>query len=331
MRRSSISVRIILLAAICFSLAGWLLDRSPGQQGSQKGSLTLPNRQDSFHFAVIGDSGTGGNSQYRIAELLEQYRKAFPYKVVLMMGDNIYGSERPADYEEKFGKPYRPLLEAGVKFYASLGNHDEPAQSQYKPFNMNGKRFYSFQPHDRIRFFALDSNYMSEEQVKWLEKELRDSNSDWKICFFHHPIYSPGERHGSDVELRKVIEPLFVKYGVDVVFSGHEHFYARVKPQQGIAYFISGSAAKLRRHNIADSELTAKGFDSDYSFMLVEIAGDEMHFQTISAQDQTVDSGVVPLRDRGSNKVSQVSGGEKTPEPAQRLAGGESGAPVNGR
>jgi predicted phosphodiesterase len=306
MRRSTLSFRIT------FGVLIWLWAIAPqmhaaAQQAAPRGAVVLPNREGSFRFAVIGDSGTGGRAQYRIAELLEQYRKVYPFELVLMLGDNLYGPERTRDYEGKFGKPYRPLLEAGVKFYAALGNHDEPAQSLYKPFNMSGKRYYTFQPHERIRIYALDSNYMSEDQLKWLEKELRDSNSDWKICFFHHPIYSSGARHGSDVELRKVLEPLFIQHGVDVVFSGHEHFYERLKPQNGISYFISGSAAKLRRHNIRRSELSAKGFDEDYSFMLVEMLGDEMHFQTISAQDRTVDSGVVQLRDRDSTKVSQTT------------------------
>ena len=31
-----------------------------------------------------------------------------------------------------------------------------------------------------------------------------------------------------------------MKHNVTVAFSGHEHFYERIKPQQGITYFISG-------------------------------------------------------------------------------------------
>jgi 3',5'-cyclic AMP phosphodiesterase CpdA len=159
---------------------------------------------------------------------------------------------------------------------------------------MNGERYYTFKPpKGSVRFFALDSNYMDKEQVAWLGKELAASGSDWKIAYFHHPIYSSGSRHGSDVTLREQLEPLFLKHGVDAVFTGHEHFYERLKPQKGIAYFISGSSAKLRRGNITDSSLTAKGFDEGYTFMLIEIAGDELHFQTISDKGATVDTGVI--------------------------------------
>jgi predicted phosphodiesterase len=256
--------------------------------------LSLPMKEGSVRFAVIGDSGTGGGAQRKVAERIAASHKLYPFEFVLMLGDNLYGSEDKDDYQEKFERPYKPLLDAGVKFYAALGNHDDPSQRLYKLFNMNGERFYSFKPpRGSVRFFALDSTYMQKEQLDWLEKELGASDSDWKIAFFHHPIYSSGERHGADEELRAQIEPLFIKHGVDVVFTGHEHFYERLKPQNGIHYVISGSAAKLRRGNIGKSDITAAGFDQGYTFMLIEIAGDEMHFQAISAEGKTVDSGVI--------------------------------------
>ncbi len=258
----------------------------------------LPNAKDSVKFAVIGDTGTGGTAQQRIANRLTASRTSFPFAFAVMLGDNIYGSERPDDYAEKFERPYKPLLDGGVKFYAALGNHDDPNQRYYKLFNMSGERYYSFKPEQgNVRFFALDSNYMDQAQLAWLEKELSASESDWKICFFHHPLYSSGEKHGSDVVLRDQLEPLFLKHGVDLVLTGHEHFYERLKPQKGIHYVIAGSSAKLRKGNIGSSSITAKGFDAGYAFMLMEIAGSELHFQTITDQGQIVDSGVIPMRE----------------------------------
>ena len=256
--------------------------------------LKLPMKEGSVRFAILGDAGTGGSAQRRVARRLAATHAIYPFEFVLMLGDNLYGSEDSADYAKKFETPYKPLLDAGVKFYAALGNHDDPSQAFYKPFNMDGKRYYSFKaPNGSVRFFALDSNYMQQEQLTWLEKELAASGSDWKIAFFHHPLYSSGERHGSDEKLREQLEPLFVKHGMDMVFTGHEHFYERLKPQKNIHYIISGSAAKLRRGNIGDSGLTAKGYDQGYTFVIVEIAGDDMHFQTLTDRGETVDSGVI--------------------------------------
>jgi hypothetical protein len=264
--------------------------------------LTLPNEKDSVHFAVIGDSGTGGSGQRQVAARLTTMRASFPFDIVLMTGDNLYGDEGKSDYASKFELPYKALLDAKVKFYASLGNHDEATQVMYEPFNMGGKKYYTFKPTKAsVRFFALDSNYMDKDQLAWLEKELAASQSDWKIMFFHHPLYSSG-MHGSAVALREQIEPLFVKYGVDAVFAGHEHFYERIKPQKGIYYFTSGGAAKLRKGDLKPSELTAKGFDSGYHFMLVEVTQTTLHFQTISDQGVTVDSGALPRREQSAKK-----------------------------
>jgi predicted MPP superfamily phosphohydrolase len=268
--------------------------------------ITLPNQPDSLKFAVIGDSGTGESAQRRVAQKLFESRAQFAYEFVLMMGDNLYGRETPRDFERKFEEPYKPILEAGVKFYASLGNHDDDTQRYYKLFNMNGDKYYTFKPKDGVRFFALDSNYMDQAQLDWLAKELAASGSDWKIVFFHHPIYSSGGRHGSDEQLRERLEPLFLEYGVDAVFSGHEHFYERIKPQKGIYYFVSGGAGKLREGDVRpNSALTAKGFDTGYHFMLIEVDDKAMHFQVISDQGRTVDEGsLARLSDTEKKKLA---------------------------
>jgi 3',5'-cyclic AMP phosphodiesterase CpdA len=286
---------LTLIAVLSFVTAGALAQ-----------DLTLPNKPGTLKFAVIGDSGTGDSNQYRLAKVFTDIRKKFSYEFVIMAGDNMYGSQKASDYTKKFETPYRPILDQGIKFYAALGNHDQPNQSNYKLFNMNGKRFYTFKPRDGVRFFALDSNYMDKEQLDWLAKELAASGSDWKIPFFHHPLYSSGGTHGSDMALRDQLEPLFLKYSVDVVFAGHDHFYERIKPQKGIQSFVSGGAGKVRRGDLQDEGLMAKGFDAGYHFMLIEIDGDQMHFQVISDLGKTIDSGIV-LRNKNQSKSAPAS------------------------
>jgi 3',5'-cyclic AMP phosphodiesterase CpdA len=277
-------MRRLLLSILLLALTGPLAAQD----------LKLPNKDGTVKFAVLGDTGTGGSDQYAVGKQLMNFRTTFPFDFALLLGDNLYGGENPRDYSKKFELPYKPLLDAKVKFYAALGNHDDPNQRMYKQFNMNGERYYSFKPSltAGVRFFALDSNYMDPKQLEWLEKELANSGSDWKIAFFHHPPYASG-MHGSDEILKGQLEPLFIKHGVNVVFTGHEHFYERIKPQKGIQYFVEGSSAKLRKGDIDPSGLTAFGYDDGYTFMLVEIDGDQMYFQTITEQGKTIDSGVV--------------------------------------
>src|SRR3954465_15299108 len=87
--------------------------------------VTLPLAKDSTRFAVIGDTGTGEKPQYEIGRKLEEFRQHASFTFTIMVGDNIYGSERPQDFQQKFEMPYKALLDAGVMFYAALGNHDD--------------------------------------------------------------------------------------------------------------------------------------------------------------------------------------------------------------
>jgi len=254
--------------------------------------LTLPVIADTVRFAFIGDMGTGKRPQYEVAAQMVEYRKLFPYDFVITLGDNIYGSQTAAGMKAKFEDPYQALLSDGVSFFASIGNHDNINQRLYKPFNMGGKRYYKFKK-GKVEFYALDSNYMDREQTKWLETELSGSNSPWKICYFHHPLYSHARFHGPDTDLRATLEPVFQKYGVSVVFSGHEHVYERLKPQRGITYFVLGNSGELRPHDLSPSPDTAKGFDTDQAFGMAEVTDDALYFQIVSRGGETVDSGVV--------------------------------------
>ena len=252
----------------------------------------LPTRPESLKFAVIGDSGTGEPPQFEVGSKMAEARRTFPFETVIMLGDNIYGRQTSQDFVTKFQRPYAPLLTAGVRFYATLGNHDAPANRFYPGFNMGGLRYFTYF-RKNVQFFVLDSNAMDPQQLAWLDNALKESVSPWKICYFHHPLYSNAGRHGSEFELRVVLEPLFVKYGVNVVYSGHDHVYERIKPQKGITYFVNGSSGQLRPGDLRPSATTAAYFDRDQVFSLVEIDNDDLFFQAISRTGRTVDSGVI--------------------------------------
>lgn len=261
-------------------------------------AVPLPNKRGSLKFLVLGDFGTGGRGQYGLAAEMARFHETFPFDLAITVGDNLYGSERPQDFKVKFENPYKPLLDAGVKFYASLGNHDAREQRYYKLFNMDGKLYYSLKaPGESVRFFMLDSTYPVPEQLVWLEQELKDSTEDWKIAVFHHPLYSSGGRHGSNVDLRETLEPLLVRYDLSVSLSGHDHFYERIKPQRGIVQFIVGSGGQLAVGDIDKrSPLTAQGFDTECVFLAVEISGDTMVFNAIASSGRVVDSGTLERR-----------------------------------
>ncbi|HKT81081.1 MAG TPA: metallophosphoesterase [Vicinamibacterales bacterium] len=271
----------------------------PATATSAEQTTQLPNRAGSLKFAVLGDFGTGEQRQYQLAEQMVKLHERFAFDMVILVGDNLYGSERPQDFRKKFETPYKPLLDANVKFYASLGNHDAREQRSYKLFNMEGKLYYDFKaPAQNVRFFALESTYPEPDQIKWISDELKKSSDDWKIVFFHHPLYSTANRHGSDVRLRETLEPIFVQNGVSVVFTGHDHVYERITPQKNITYFVTGSGGKLATGDLdTKSPIMARGYDRDNVFLAAEISGDEMWFNAISRTGETIDSGTLKRRE----------------------------------
>jgi hypothetical protein len=128
--------------------------------------------------------------------------------------------------------------------------------------------------------------------MEWFEQTMAGAREPWKICYFHHPLYSNAGRHGASVDIRVLLEPILIKYGANVVLSGHDHLYERLLPQKGIYYFVVGSGGKLRKGDLERSASTAAAYDQNQSFLLVEIAGDEMYFEAIARDGRTVDSGM---------------------------------------
>lgn len=277
------------------------------EQGVAVPLVPLPNAEGSLKFVVLGDWGTGNRPQYDLANTMARFHNEFKFTMVVTVGDNLYGMQRPQDYRTKFEVPYRSLLNSGVKFYAALGNHDSREQPNYKLFNMNGEFYYTIEFKDQsVRFFMLDSTYPSPEQMEWVTNELKNSNENWKIPVFHHPLYSSGGRHGSDLKLREALEPLFVENNVSVVFAGHDHFYERIKPQLGIVHFVVGAGGKVASGDInPESGLTDKGVDTVHTFLAVEIQGDKMYFQAIATSGKVVDSGIIERRMPVEEKEAQ--------------------------
>ena len=254
---------------------------------------------DKIRFAVIGDWGTGDQHQVEIARQLFAAHQRTPLDFVISAGDNIYPNGSGKYFGRHFEQPFANLLKDRVNFYAVLGNHDVDAgrqdQCQYPLFNMGGQNYYKFERGNGMaEFFMLDSNDFGATQATWLENSLRDSKAKWKTAVFHHPIYSSGKMHGSATGLRKRLEPMFTRYGVQVGLSGHDHIYERTKPQQGVQYFVSGAAGKCRRGDVdRGSGLTAASHDDDSHFMVMEIGDNQVRFEAITETGVVVDNGLV--------------------------------------
>jgi len=265
-------------------------------------------------FVVIGDMGCGCEDQQSIADAMLAWHKKNPFKVVLTVGDNIYGSflgfrngGSKTLFAEKFDHYYKPLLEKGVKFFATLGNHDMETNSgkdeiaDRSRFNiLSDKGYYSFSTDPNlITFFALHTNNLvggqdDPAQLVWLRTALSESKSKWKIVYGHHPLYTAPGKHRVDMRMRKLVEPVLVKNDVRIVFAGHNHFYSRMKPQQSITYFVTGGGGRdLKRPRVSrETEVIARA----HHFMYIEVTENELRFWSIDSKGNFLDKGSLPAR-----------------------------------
>jgi 3',5'-cyclic AMP phosphodiesterase CpdA len=255
--------------------------------------------KNKFRFAVIGDWGTGDRDGIGVAEQMFINHKRTPFDWIVAAGDNVYPNGSGRHFAKCIEEPFAGIIKDRVPFYAVLGNHDvdegRQDQSQYPLFNMSGNNYYTIKKGEGLaELFMLDSTDFDATQANWLSQALSSSKAKWKIAVLHHPLYSSGKKHGSSFGLRKQLEPLFTRYGVQVVFAGHDHIYERTQPQQGIQHFVTGAGGKTRRGGIdMKSEFRHVSYDEDNHFMLIDVEDKQVSFQAICETGAIVDKGTI--------------------------------------
>ena len=200
-----------------------------------------------WHLAVAGDVGDSGGRLDTTGATMARIQDIQPYDDLLLLGDNVYWNGDPAKLPDTVFGPFSGLLNRGVGLLAVLGNHDVldgHGDAQLAAMGMEGR--YWSRTFDDLLLVGLDSNDLDGEQVQWLERTLAASDATWKVVALHHPLYSAGYQ-GSNTEVRRVLEPVFVDNGVQLVLSGHDHDYQRSKVINGVTYLVSGAGSGTRR------------------------------------------------------------------------------------
>ncbi|HLO84002.1 MAG TPA: metallophosphoesterase [Nostocaceae cyanobacterium] len=283
------------ISTIGTGLLGWKLAKNYLLETAN--AANLHQKKLLLRFVSVADTGTGAKGQYDVANAMNVYHQKNPYNLVILAGDNIYNNGEIEKINAVFERPYAPLLKAGVKFQACLGNHDIRTangenQLKYPGFNMKG-RYYTFN-RGQVQFFALDTNGNADwkNQLVWLEKELKASKAPWKIVFGHHPVYASGV-YGSSENFIKTFTPLFQKYGVQLYINGHEHHYERTRNINGTTYLICGAGAGNRP--VGRSEWTEYS-TSNLSFAAYDVFADRIEISAIGTDNKVFDRGVIKLK-----------------------------------
>jgi acid phosphatase type 7 len=236
-----------------------------------------------------------GKGQLAVAALLESLRP----DLVLHTGDVVYSAGQERHYDRRFFAPYRNLIKT-VPLFPVLGNHDVRERNGaaflenfHPPLSSPGStKRYSFD-WGNTHFVALDSElYHSdrgsshEEQRDFLDQDLASARKRWKVAFLHRSPYG-SSRQGGDEKVREDLEPLFVKYGVDLVFSGHDHVYERTVPVEGVTYVVSGGGGR-RLYRAGQGELTACSKSAHHA-VLVRVDGRRLLLEAVEAGGKVVD------------------------------------------
>ena len=221
---------------------------------------------------------------------------------MLMAGDNVYDGGTPEDYRLKFELPYKPFLDADVKFYAALGNHDDPNQPDYKLFNTGGERYYTFAKRMGVigageaRFSywtpSISTTSSSDGSTTSWAARKRTGRSRCFTIRSTRPAgiaRTPRNCGGGSSRSSSATASTSLSRGTNISTSGRRR-------STGSRAFVTGGAGSLRRGDIgadAGGGRRAVAFDQDYSFLLVEIEGDELLFQAVSRAGETIDAGVL--------------------------------------
>jgi hypothetical protein len=241
-----------------------------------------------FRFAVFGDSGSGSEAQSKLAQRLETYAADF----IVHTGDVVYPKGADQDYRLRFYLPYKDIL-ARIPIFPAIGNHDiETANGQ--PWRDNfvlpgDERFYSFS-YGNAFFVALDSYHVNINTARWLEGQLSRTDKPWKFVFFHEPPWSNKTDRTGSAGARRLWVPVFEKYKVDLVFSGHDHLYTRYEPKDGVIYIVEGLGGNSRYEINREVENVEFTDNREFGFGLLTIAGPKLVFRHITASGTVLDT-----------------------------------------
>jgi tartrate-resistant acid phosphatase type 5 len=271
-----------------------------------------------LRFFVIGDWGReGAHGQAELAKVMGQYAELVKPQFIISTGDNFYpsgvNSTRDMHWTRSFTDVYTHR-DLHVDWYPVLGNHDiqgsVKAQFDYGRVNPVWKfpaAYYrkSFATAtDSVLFVFIDTNpfdlpyydsptygkYVSAQdttaQKKWLDSVLAHSDHRWKIVVGHHPMYTAGARAANENTVRRSLEPILEKHGVDAYLAGHEHDIQHHKPEgRGVAHFVSGAGSALRGIRVHDMAEFAQSVNA---FLVVTVKEDKAIFEFVTTEGKVV-------------------------------------------
>ena len=324
-KRMELDRRTLLKLPLLAGAAAGVLNQSLEAAG--RALQPRQNVKGLLRFGVMGDGGSGAETQVRVAAQMKAWRKHSPWEFALSLGDNVYENGETEYFDSRFLGVYADMLSDGTPIRSTLGNHDVrnvegremvavegfgfvDKQEEYEfeagPVLADGKRLARFISLNSNRWIEAvegnDSTTVSRLRDSLRERLRRSDKYRWNFAFFHHPIHSyvksfffgVEKGHGSSAALQQALEPE-LRETVDVVLVGHDHFFQHVKPRYGVHHILSGGAGKLRKgcdKKHADVEFGA----DELHFMDFSLSENELHYQAIDDEGRLIHAATLPRR-----------------------------------
>lgn len=235
-------------------------------------------------------------------KIVDQVLKLKP-SMIIHSGDLVSRGDEYEQWKEQYFDPMRGLAE-NITVFPSLGNHERNHQHYYDYMSLpdeNGESFYSFD-YGNAHFIALNSNSdeapysLDSDQTKWLIEDLKaNKDAQWKIVFFHHPLFRCHPTRGIE-EQRWVWQEVFEEYGIDLVVNGHDHYYQRTyaignyqgEPSRGVYHLISGGGGAPNYPIVP--KLHAANRRSVHHFTVMDFMDDRIVGRAIDAEGNIFDA-----------------------------------------
>ncbi len=244
---------------------------------------------------IYGDNRTDHDAHRRVVKSIVEVKP----KIVFNTGDLVEDGNRPENWEI-FNRIVSDLLDIS-DFYPTLGNHEYNSPLFFDNFDLpNNERWYSIEANS-IHFIVMDSyseTSRQSEQYKWLENDLQNISNKIKfiVAIFHHPIFNTGTQIEDEKGLKETFSTLFEKYGVDVVFSGHDHNYER-SFYNNIYYIVTGGGGAPLYDQLRTSPYSQL-FIKEYHFCTLSVVYDQLFVEVFDPDFNYLDRFRIRARER---------------------------------
>ncbi len=220
-------------------------------------------------------------------------------ELILSAGDQVNDGFSALQYNALFS----PDTLSALPLAPTAGNHDfySPLFSNFfgnTGVDAAGNNYYF--SYGNALFIVLDSNNILPTVHQKTINDAITANPDarWRVIMLHHGAYSAGADEFTNKLCTSMIKGYFDSYDIDLVLSGHNHFYSRTYPLYngqissiGTVYFEAGSASggKCSSYDTSAQEYIVHSVDLNEASYSLLIFGDD----TITVNSYLTDSGEI--------------------------------------